>query len=198
MKKLLLALVFTLVAFPVYAYELLMFSNPSCRYCQQFLAEVEPEYGASIYAKKLPLRIIQTNQDPPQWFEDAYNQGNIDEVNSTPTFVVWDGTKEVARLVGYGGKAGFYDVLRTFLLSNEEQFGKLDIPEPTKQEGLQQEGSHSKLEKFPNGVFNSRDLMDHIYDTETEAQTAANFLGCLGTHTHIMNSKTIHMPCKME
>ena len=55
-----------------------------------------------------------------------------------------------------------------------------------------------KLEKFPNGVFKSRDLMDHIYKTETEAQVAANFLGCLGTHTHMIKGEKIHMPCTME
>ena len=38
----------------------------------------------------------------------------------------------------------------------------------------------------------------HIYDTETEAQTAANFLGCMGTHTHIIKGKKIWMPCHMN
>lgn len=55
-----------------------------------------------------------------------------------------------------------------------------------------------ELEKFPNGVFKSRDIMDHQYDTETEAQIAANFLGCLGTHTHMIKGKTVHMPCTMQ
>ena len=55
-----------------------------------------------------------------------------------------------------------------------------------------------KLEKFPNGVYKSQDIMDHIYDTETEAQTAANFLGCMGTHTHIIKGKKIWMPCHMN
>ena len=55
-----------------------------------------------------------------------------------------------------------------------------------------------KLEKFPNGVYKSRDIMDHQYKTETEAQVAANFLGCLGTHTHMIKGKKIYMPCTME
>ena len=57
---------------------------------------------------------------------------------------------------------------------------------------------NEKLEKFPNGVYNSRDIMDHIYDTETEAQIAANWLGCQGTHTHFIKGKKIWMPCTME
>ena len=40
--------------------------------------------------------------------------------------------------------------------------------------------------------------MDHIYNTEAEAQIAANWLGCLGTHTHIMKGKKIFMPCQMQ
>ena len=55
-----------------------------------------------------------------------------------------------------------------------------------------------KLEKFPNGVYKSRDIMDHQYKTETEAQVAANFLGCLGTHTHMIKGKKIYMPCQMN
>lgn len=55
-----------------------------------------------------------------------------------------------------------------------------------------------ELEKFPNGVYKSRDIMDHQYKTETEAQIAANFLGCLGTHTHMIKGEKIHMPCTMQ
>lgn len=57
---------------------------------------------------------------------------------------------------------------------------------------------NKKIGKFPNGVYKSQDIMDHQYDTETEAQTAANFLGCLGTHTHMIKGKKIWMPCTME
>ena len=193
MKKLLLALAFTLVAFPVYAYELLMFSNESCSYCQKFMNEVELEYHDMIYAKKLPLRIIETKGRPPLWFQKAVDEGNINAINSVPTFVVWDGAREVARLTGYAGKDAFYKDLRSFISSNEDKFGPLAESTPQKQEV-----PHTKLDKFPNGVFKSQDIMDHIYNTETEAQVAANFLGCLGTHTHVVNGKTIHMPCKMD
>jgi thioredoxin-related protein len=55
-----------------------------------------------------------------------------------------------------------------------------------------------ELEKFPNGVYKSRDILDHQYETETEAQVAANFLGCLGTHEHMIDGKKIYMPCTMK
>ena len=69
---------------------------------------------------------------------------------------------------------------------------------PPKYEGESKNPHTGKLQKFPNGVYKSRDIMDHQYHTETEAQTAANFLGCLGTHTHLIKGETIYMPCKME
>ena len=69
---------------------------------------------------------------------------------------------------------------------------------PPKYEGESKNPHTGELQKFPNGVFKSRDIMDHQYHTETEAQIAANFLGCLGTHTHLIKGETIHMPCKME
>ncbi len=60
------------------------------------------------------------------------------------------------------------------------------------------EGSHHKQEKLPNGVINCRDIMDHIYKTETEAEIAAMWLGCFGTHTHDLPDKgLIYMPCEM-
>ena len=55
-----------------------------------------------------------------------------------------------------------------------------------------------ELEKFPNGVYKSRDIMDHQYKTETEAQIAANFLGCIGTHSHMMAAGKVYMPCTMN
>ena len=185
MKKLFLTLMFTLIAFPVYAYELLMFQMPSCIYCQRFLSEVAPEWNTTLYGKKLPLRVIDISGTTSMWFSKALQEGRIDGISGTPTFIIWDDNHEVARYVGYSGKTDFYKMVHKFLKSNEDKFGPLDT-------------SPTKLEKFPNGVYKSRDIMDHQYDTEIEAQTAAKFLGCFGTHTHFIKGKTIHMPCKME
>ena len=52
---------------------------------------------------------------------------------------------------------------------------------------------------LPNGVINSRDIMDHIYKTEKEAQIAAMWLGCRGVHSHNLPDKgLIWMPCEMQ
>ena len=73
-----------------------------------------------------------------------------------------------------------------------------DIITPPKYEGESKNPHTGKLQKFPNGVFKSRDILDHQYKTETEAQIAANFLGCIGVHEHMIDGKKIYMPCSMQ
>jgi thioredoxin-related protein len=73
-----------------------------------------------------------------------------------------------------------------------------ELTTPPKYEGKSENPHNGKIQKFPNGVYKSRDIMDHQYNTETEAVIAAEFLGCTGTHTHIINAKVVHMPCSME
>tara|TARA_B100002003_G_scaffold4091_1_gene3786 strand:+ start:134 stop:721 length:588 start_codon:yes stop_codon:yes gene_type:complete len=195
MKKILLTFLFLLIAFPVYAFELLMFSNPHCSYCQAFLNEVAPGYDKTEYAKYLPLKIIQVNTKMPDWIAEAMSDGRLAGIRVAPTFVIWDNSgihdrgKEIARLEGYPGKEIFYESIRIFIENTE----KIVIEKPNRPDN-----PHQKPEKFPNGVYNSQDIMDHIYDTETEAQVAANWLGCEGTHTHMIKDEKIFMPCKME
>lgn len=126
MKKLFLSLVFTLVSYPAYAYELLMFSNPEiCGYCRNFMEETYPTYKDSIYAKQLPLKIVLTSEPPPKWFADAFEQKRIKPIQGVPLFVVWDNNKEVARMYGYNNKAQFYSDLHDFFVDNEHIFGKI-------------------------------------------------------------------------
>jgi thioredoxin-related protein len=60
------------------------------------------------------------------------------------------------------------------------------------------ESFHQEQGKLPNGVVNSQDIRDHIYKSETMAEIAGLWLGCRGTHTHIINGETIWMPCHMN
>ena len=107
MKKLLLTLFFILFAFPVYALELLMAHNPGCGICQKFIKEVAVDYNDSEIAKRLPLVIISV-YDQPEWFKQAYAENRIKPIRGTPTFIVWNGRKELVRLIGYIDKERFY------------------------------------------------------------------------------------------
>ena len=118
MKKLLLTLFFILFAFPVYALELLMAHNPACHICERFINEVAVDYNDSDMAKKLPLIIISV-YDQPEWFKEAYRIGKIKPIHGTPTFIIWNGSKdgghEIGRLVGYHSKGRFYSRLKEML-----------------------------------------------------------------------------------
>ena len=115
MKKLLLTLFFILFAFPVYALELLMAHNPSCHICNKFIEEVAVDYNDSEMAKKIPLIVISV-YDQPEWFKEAYRIGKIKTIRGTPTFIIWNGSREgggeIARLVGYSNKSRFYSRLK--------------------------------------------------------------------------------------
>mgnify|MGYP003970694755 CR=1 FL=1 len=179
MKKILFTLLFLLVAFPVYAYELLMFSNPHCGYCQAFLNEVAPTYADTEYSKVLPLKVIQVNNKMPEWLGRAFEEKRLKPIIATPTFVIWD-KKEIARLEGYGGKEVFYEMLGDFIQKNVKEF---DIPQ--------------KSINAPEGVINSRDIFSHIYKTPAEALKAATWLGC-SSNIHFHKKEQAWMPCSMN
>lgn len=198
MKKILFTFLFLLVAFPVYAFELLMFSNLHCGYCQAFLNEVAPGYDKTEYAKYLPLKVIQVNTKIPDWVDKAMYDGRLASIRATPTFVIWDNSgiydrgKEIARLEGYPGKEIFYESIGIFIENTE----KIVIEKP--KGSLEPMDNSDNRGTPPEGVINSQDIRDHIYNTETEALKASKWLGCDGFHTHKMNGKLIFMPCRME
>ena len=122
MRKLLLTLFFILFAFPVYALELLMAHNPDCDICQKFIKEVAIDYNDSEIAKRLPLVVISV-YDQPEWFKQAYAENRIKPIRGTPTFIIWNGRKELTRLIGYQNKDKFYSRLTELFPRNyfEEQ-----------------------------------------------------------------------------
>ena len=114
MRKLLLTLFFILFAFPVYALELLMAHNPDCHICIRFMNEVEANYHTSEQAKTLPLIVINVYKQP-EWFKEAYTENRIKPIRGTPTFIIWNGRKELSRLVGYRNKENFYKRINIFI-----------------------------------------------------------------------------------
>ena len=109
-----LLIIFFVITFNVqtYAFELLMFNNKHCIFCNKFLEEVAPEYNIS----DLPLIIIDED-NKPEWFIMAYKEKRIKPIRGTPTFILWNEFEkyEVDRIVGYGGKDWFYNKLKEIL-----------------------------------------------------------------------------------
>jgi len=102
--------------------ELLMFSNPHCGYCQSFLKDVAPTYPDSEIGKVLPLRVINMDQDVPDWYDKAYRDKRISQIRGTPTFIVWQDDTELFKFVGYPGKSRFYEILGEFVSANQQLF----------------------------------------------------------------------------
>lgn len=96
------------------ALELLMFHNKNCGYCNAFIEEVAVDYEF----KNIPLVIIDA-YNQPRWFLEAYNEGRIKRIRGTPTFIIWNGRKELMRIVGYSGKDSFYRQLNEIFINVE-------------------------------------------------------------------------------
>ena len=122
-----LSILFTLLflSFSASAYELLMFSVSNCIYCIAFNEQVAPTYNDTKYAETLPLTIID-NADIPEWFHIAYEEGRIQNIKGTPTFIIWDEENqiEIERIVGYNGKEWFYERIAYWVKHNEEYYGQ--------------------------------------------------------------------------
>ena len=122
-----LSILFTVLflSFSASAYELLMFSVSNCIYCIAFNEQVAPTYNDTKYAETLPLTIID-NADIPEWFQTAYEEGRIENIRGTPTFIIWDEENqiEIERIVGYNGKEWFYERVAYWVKHYEEYYGQ--------------------------------------------------------------------------
>ena len=119
MKLKILAFVLTMFyATTAQALELLMFNNKHCGYCQIFVEEVAPYYKYKDHSgKDLPLIIIDAFKQP-DWFREAVNEGRIKPIWGTPTFIIWNGRKELTRLIGYYNREKFYERLKGIYAKN--------------------------------------------------------------------------------
>ena len=200
MKKILFTFLFLLVAFPVYAYELLMFTSVNCIYCQNWFKEVAPTYEKSEYAKVLPLHTVNIDKAPPQWIRRAVESGRLEPIRVTPTFVVWK-NREIIRTEGYVNRDQFYMVMDGFMEYVNGDLGSSPKVIP-RTEGSNGMGPGVGDRKFnpknpPDGVVNSRDIFKHMYKTAEEALAASKWLGCKG-NVHYHDEEAVWMPCVME
>lgn len=108
---------------------LIMFHNPECRFCQKFLDEVcltteEDEFRNTAcpgYSSgKYPILIVTKNV-MPDWVIKAFKNGDIKTIKFTPTFVLWNGKREVGRTVGFETEEVFYRELEDLIKKDRPQ-----------------------------------------------------------------------------
>ena len=196
MKKLILFVTLLLLTFLThtgFTRELLVLSGEKSQSSKRWQEEVLPEYETSNLGKSLPLKIVPVQGKLfPEWIAKALDEGRVDEIVGTPTFIIWDPEKEkeIGRIEGYTQKPKFFSQLNEAMSLIE----KGQHPGKREGSGHREEGSGGETRQ-EEGSGNSSNIMDHIYKTPEEAKKASKMLGLGGeTHSHETAEGTIYMP----
>lgn len=91
--------------YTVHASELIMFDSPYCTWCSKWEDEIGVIYDLTPESCQAPLRRIDISDDLPDSL--IINE----EVLYTPTFVLINDNREVARIIGYPGEEFFWAML---------------------------------------------------------------------------------------
>ena len=196
MKKLIFFVTLLLLTFLThtgFARELLVLSGEKSQSSKRWQEEVLPEYETSTLGKSLPVKIVPVQGKLfPEWMAKALDEGRVDEIFGTPTFIIWDPKKEkeIGRIEGYTQKPKFFSQLNAAMSLIE----KGQHPGKREGSGHREEGSGGETRQ-EEGSGNSSNIMDHIYKTPEEAKKASKMLGLGGeTHSHETAEGTIYMP----
>ena len=196
MKKLIFFVTLLLLTFLThtgFARELLVLSGEKSQSSKRWQEEVLPEYETSTLGKSLPVKIVPVQGKLfPEWMAKALDEGRVDEIFGTPTFIIWDPEqeKEIGRIEGYTQKPKFFSQLNEAMSLIE----KGQHPGKREGSGHREEGSGGETRQ-EEGSGNSSNIMDHIYKTPEEAKKASKMLGLGGeTHSHETAEGTIYMP----
>ena len=196
MKKLIFLVLLILLTFLIntgFAQELLVLSGEKSKNYKRWQEEVLPEYEKNTLEKNLPVKIVPVQGKLfPEWMAKALDEGRVDEIFGTPTFIIWDPKKEkeIGRIEGYTQKPRFFSQLNEAL----DLIEKGQHPGKREGSGHREEGSGGETRQ-EEGSGNSSNIMDHIYKTPEEAKQASEMLGLGGEiHSHETAEGTIYMP----
>jgi len=186
-------LLLTFLTHTGFARELLVLSGEKSQSSKRWQEEVLPEYETSNLGKSLPLKIVPVQGKLfPEWIAKALDEGRVDEIVGTPTFIIWDPEKEkeIGRIEGYTQKPRFFSQLNEAMSLIE----KGQHPGKREGSGHREEGSGGETRQ-EEGSGNSSNIMDHIYKTPEEAKKVSKMLGLGGEiHSHETAEGTIYMP----
>ena len=196
MKKIIffvILLLLTSLTHTGFAQELLVLRGEKSKNSNRWQEEVLPEYENSVIGKKLPVKIVPVKGKLfPEWMAKALDEGRVDEILGTPTFIIWDTKKEkeIGRIEGYTQKSRFFSQLNEAMILIK----KGQHPGKREGSGQREEGSGGETRQ-EEGSGNRSNIMDHIYKTPREAKQASKMLGLGGKiHSHETAEGTIYMP----
>lgn len=105
--------VFMIQPAPVLAAEMIMFEQPGCAWCQRFNEDIAPAWPKTDQGQRAPLRRVNIREPLPA------DLAGIPVERFTPTFVLVDDGREIARLRGYPGDQFFWTLVDDMLLKLE-------------------------------------------------------------------------------
>ena len=89
--------------------ELVMFETRYCAYCRLFDRKVAPEYAQSRAGAMLPIKKVDIDRQGTAGYPLRK------PIIATPTFVLFDKGRELARITGYTGKDNFFKIVSQML-----------------------------------------------------------------------------------
>lgn len=95
---------------PVHSAELVMIESDSCEWCEAWHEKIGPIYPKTAEGKFAPLRRIDIAADLPK------ELAKLRPASYTPTFVVMNNGREIARILGYPGEDFFWGLLKEALM----------------------------------------------------------------------------------
>ena len=95
-----------------FAVELVMVDQQGCHYCEAWLDEIGPAYPKTAEGKFAPLLRRDISDGAPEGGSYARS------VNFTPTFILMEEGRGLARIEGYPGEDFFWPILTKLLTEN--------------------------------------------------------------------------------
>jgi thioredoxin-related protein len=99
---------------PAMTAEMIMFEQAGCAWCQRFNKEIAPAWPKTEQGQRAPLRHVDIHQPLPEDLAD------IPIERFTPTFVLVEDGREIARLRGYPGDQFFWALVDEMLAKLEQ------------------------------------------------------------------------------
>jgi len=106
------------------AAELLYFYSDACGYCERWNEEVGVIYDKTEESSVLKLRPVDIHAKIPSDIE------HIKGVIYTPTFVAIDASREIGRIVGYGGDMFFWQHIEILISDMKKSKSNIITPCP--------------------------------------------------------------------
>lgn len=108
------------IGFAAQAAELIMVEEPGCAWCAKWESELGEIYPKTAEGQYAPLRKVELSDLKRKDGQETLGVMPATPVVFTPTFLLVEDGKELARLQGYPGEDFFWGLLKQMLIENTD------------------------------------------------------------------------------